>query len=130
MRGDAAADRCDHRHRKRIEDPIRQGGEKRNLIDEAQRGKARLRDQGTDSLAAGDLRFHPRIRKPTESGERFELEELGILETQSRRSRPDTLRNAGACALPPTRLTLWPASTAGRWLAANSPELRTSCPSV
>src|SRR6266550_1979969 len=58
-----------------------EGGEKRNLIDEAQRGKARLRDQGTDSLAAGDLRFHPRIRKPTESGERFELEELGILET-------------------------------------------------
>ena len=33
-------------------------------------------------------------------------------------------------ASPPTRLTLRPASMAGRWFAAKSEELRTNCPSV
>src|SRR5271166_3294738 len=82
MGGDPATDQRNHRHGKRIEDAISKGGQKSNLVDEAQRGKARLCDQGTDPLAAGDLRFHPSIRKSAEAGEHFELEELRILKTQ------------------------------------------------
>ena len=40
-----------------------------------------------------------------------------------RRKRPETCRSASGCALPPTRLTLRPTSTAGRWFAANRREV-------
>src|SRR5262249_57331948 len=88
MRRHALPNHCYDLHRQRIEDPIPQRGEKRNLVGETQSGEARLSDKRSDALAAHDLRLDAGIRKTAKTCKHFELEKLCIVEANATRHLP------------------------------------------
>ena len=57
VRRDAFANLSDDVCRQWIEYPVGQRSEQRYLVDETQSGETRLGDQGSDALAARDLRL-------------------------------------------------------------------------
>src|SRR4029077_5777827 len=60
----------------------------RHLVDETQSGETRLGDQGSDALAAGDLRLDAAVGKTAEAGEHFQFEKLRIVEADTAGDRP------------------------------------------
>ena len=117
----------DLRDRRGVEHAVGERREQRDLIDEAQRGEARLGEQRADALAARDRRLDPRVGDAAEAGEHLEFEELRIVEPESSRRRAQRRRLRLAADAADGRARRRPP---GAGCAANSRESSTICPSV
>ena len=95
-----------------VEIAVGDGEDDRHLLLDRHRPVLRLLEHLDQPGAAGELPLGGGVEVGAELGEGLELAVL----RQRSRSGPATCFIALICALPPTRLTLMPASTAGRTL--------------
>ena len=70
----------DRRQRQRVQQARLHRHHQRHLIGQPQRRMLRLVQDGPDAGTAGELLLHPFVRHATETGERFKLQELRVVE--------------------------------------------------